>query len=330
MLVSYDINQDTWHFIPRGYLNIDTTVAVWDIEFDNNNNLYMTLAGPSDKLWVIDSALQNAAFLGLKREGFNVEIALDSAGLIWRTISGADGGLLLIDTKQTVFDRNDDEIREYNTSDGLVSKYTYGCIVDQNNSLYVANDTGLLVFDGSDFHGHTGITSNEIFDVEIDSEGRVWMMARSGIYFYDPQFDIIQGWEYYELGVNIEFLEFSNEVIQIQAFEFDSLRNCFWIGGETGLLKLIIEQDSFVDFDSILVYPNPAIGVPVVKIKNLPAGALVDIYSLTGRLLTQGLVPDGVFNEVVWIIPEDAASGMYFAVINTQTGSRVCKFAVVR
>jgi hypothetical protein len=141
---------------------------------------------------------------------------------------------------------------------------------------------------------------------------------------------VIQGWEYYELGVHIQFMEFSNEVIQIQGFEFDPERSCFWLGGETGLLQLTVMQDSISDLDSILIYPNPAVASPVVKIKNLPANAQVRIFSITGRMLAEGLVADDVFGEVVWVIPEDIASGLYFALISTPEHSRVCKFAIVK
>ncbi|MBN2620481.1 T9SS type A sorting domain-containing protein [candidate division WOR-3 bacterium] len=330
MLIRFDVANDEWLFIPRGFCNIDTTVAVWDIEFDNENNLYVALSGPSDRLWVIDRELENAMFLGLKREGFNVEIAIDSAGVVWRTVSGSDGGLLMVDTRGTVFDHNDDIVREFNTGDGLISKYLFGCIIADERVLYVANDTGLVVYENSGFRSYTDIANQEYFDVEVDTEGRIWIMTRTGLYYYDPILEVIQGWEYYELGVHIQFMEFSNEVIQIQGFEFDPERSCFWLGGETGLLQLMVVQDSIGDLDSILIYPNPAVASPVVKIKNLPADAHVRIFSITGRMLAEDLIPDDVFREVVWTIPEDVASGLYFAVVTTSHGSRVCKFAIVK
>jgi len=330
MLVSYDVTEDEWLFIPRGYLNIDTTVAVWDLEFDNANNMYIALSGPSDKVWVIDSALTTATFLGLKREGFNVEIAIDSNGIIWRTVSGSDGGLIMIDTRQTVFDRNDDIVYEYNTSDGLISKYAFGCIVGDDSTLYVANDTGLLVYTGSEFRRYTDITDQEHFDVEIDTEGRVWIMTRTGFYYHDPVLDIIEGWEYYELGVHIQFLDFSNEMIQIQGLEFDPLRDCFWLGGETGLLRLSVVQTPDPELDSILIYPNPAVSIPVIRIKNLPEESQVRIFSISGRLLADGLEPDAVFGEVVWHIPDDTPSGLYFAVVKTNNSKKIFKFAIIR
>lgn len=330
MLFSYEPVSGVWRFIPCGYLNIDGTVAVWDIEFDNANNLYMALAGPSDKLWVVDSSLQTAIFLGEYREGFNIEIAIDSTDVVYRTVFGSDGGLIMTDTRGTIFNRNDDITREYNTSDGMLSKYAYGCIVSGNNTLYVANDTGMITFADGAFRRFADISEQEHFDVELDSEGRVWIMARNGLYLYDPVFEIFDGWEYYELGLDIQFLDFSNEVIQIQAFEFDSLRSCFWLGGETGLLKLSIIQTPDPQLDSILIYPNPVVDVSVVRIKNIPLESQVRIFSISGRLIADNLEPDQVFGEVVWHIPEDVPSGLYFAVVKTPDCKKVCKFAIVR
>jgi ligand-binding sensor domain-containing protein len=177
----------------------------------------------------------------------------------------------------------------------------------------------------------TNVSSEELFDVEMDSEERVWIMARDGLYYYDPKLNILGGWRYYELGVHMEFLAFSNELIQVQGFEFDPWRGCFWLAGETGLLKVAVQYDTAIPLDSILIYPNPVLGKGVVRIKHLPVDALVNIYAISGRLLIDNLQPDPVFGEVVWYIPNDIGSGLYFALIrSSRYGNKVCKFAIVR
>lgn len=330
MVFSFDLSNNEWNFIRNRYNNMEGTVAIWDIEFDNNNNMYLALAGPSDKLWVIDSALNTVYFLGDRRTGFNVEIAVDSAGKIWRTVTGAEGGLIMIDTKNTLFDRSDDYFRTYTESDGLLSKYAFGCTVDKNNNFYVANEIGLLIHNDTGFSGITDFSEEEVLDVELDSEGRVWIMTRDGIYYYDPVFNIISGWTYSEINVHIEFVVLSNEIIQIQGFEFDPLRRCFWIGGETGLLKLAVQIDTLPELDSVLIYPNPVLDKNIVRIRNIPLDAQVNIYAISGRLIAENLLPDEVFGEIVWEIPEDIGSGLYFALIKSDRGNKVCKFAIVR
>lgn len=328
---SLDPQVHDWDFMYNGYHGMDMTVAVWDIKFDASNNMYLALAGPEDNVWVIDSARDEAYFLDNREvSGFVVEMAIDSEGKIWRTFV-TDKTLLMINTQNTLFDRSDDSYGEFTTADGLASSYAFGCLVDPDDILYVANESALVIYNGVDFSTITDISSNELFDVELDSEARVWIMARDGIYFYDPIQNFVDGWRYYEIGVNIRFLAFSNELIQAQGFEYDPLRGCFWLGGETGLLKLAIENDPVTQLDSIIIYPNPVHGARVVRIKNLPSDALVNIYSISGRLLADDLEPDGVFGEVVWHIPEDIGSGLYFALVRSYLyGNKVCKFAIVR
>jgi hypothetical protein len=260
--------------------------------------------------------------------GYFIEIAIDSGGKIWRTMT--DVGIMMTDTKNTLFDRNDDTFHWYTTADGLISNYTRGCIIDQNNNLYIATDTGLAIYNGTTFSSITDFTNEDLFDVELDSQGRVWMLARDGIYYFEPAFDMVSGWKFSDLGVNIEFLVVSNEIIQVQGFAFDPLRACFWIGGETGLLKLEIQYDTLPVLDDALVYPNPAIAKDRIRIRNIPSDARVNIYSITGRVMVEDLTPDAVFGEVVWDIPEDAGSGLYFALIKSQYGTKVCKFAIVK
>jgi hypothetical protein len=330
MVYTFDAVNDVWTLLPAGYLGIDQTVAVWDLCFDGDNNLYLSLAGPSDKLWLFDSSLTTAMFLGDRSPGFVVQVVVDSAGRVWQTMTGADGGLILIDTRNTLFDRSDDYYTKYGVSDGLASKYAWGAVVDPMGNLFVANETQLLEYDGDVFSTISGFTGDMLFDLVVDSEGRIWVMGREGLYYYDPVLDVSDAWRYDDIGVYIEFLEISNEVIQIQGFEFDGARNCFWIGGETGLLQLEVFIDTVTQLDSIVIYPNPVLAKDVVKIKNIPADSRVNIYSLSGRLVAENLTVDEVFGEVVWRIPADIGSGLYYALIQTNNGNRVRKFAVVR
>ncbi len=330
MAFSFDPRENEWIYMYTFYHGIDSTEAVWDIQFDSRNNMFLTLAGPSDKVWVIDSAREEVYFLD-EANGFVVEMAVDSEGRIWQTFV-TDMTLLMIDTQNTLFDRSDDHLVEFGLADGLVSTYAYGCIVDTDDNLYVANESGLVIYDGNSFTAMTNISSGELFDVEMDSEERVWIMARDGLYYYDPKLNILGGWTYYELGVHIEFLAFSNELIQVQGFEFDPINGCFWLAGETGLLKLAVQYDIVTQLDSILIYPNPVLGNKgSLRIKHLPMDALVNIYAISGRLLIDNLQPDPVFGEVVWSIPDDIGSGLYFALVRSSNyGNKVCKFAIVR
>ncbi len=329
MLFSFDPVNDIWEGYPGGFLNMAPTVAVWDLEFDKANNMYIALAGPADKVYAIDSALTQAYFLTDRTVGFIVEIALDSIGRIWLSRLGDVKGLLRIDTKNTLFDRSDDLFRTFGSTEGLAYGNCYGSIVDQQGELFIANENALIKFDG----GFTTVYSNpddEFFDLELDHRGRIWAMARHGLYCYDPLFETIEQYEYEDLNVDVDFLPTSNEVIQLQGFEFDSLRNCFWIGNSNGLLKLTIDSDPVTVVDSILIYPNPAVNQEKIHIKNIPFDARVNIFTISGRMIAEGLAPDPVFNEIIWSLPDNISSGLYFAVVHSVYGRKVVKFAIVR
>jgi hypothetical protein len=327
MAFSFDPQLDSWFFMPNRYNGMEGCEAVWDIEFDEHSNVYLALAGPTDKLWLIDSALNVVYFLNPQFGVFNVEIALDSSGKIYRTHT--DAGLSVTDTKNTLFNRNDDEYRNFTTSDGLISNYTRGCLVDGFNNLYVATDSGLVVYDGTNFSSHTDITDSELLDLAIDPQGVLWILARDGVYSFDPAADTIFSWRFASHGINVSFLESIGEMIQVQGFEYDPLRNCLWAGGETGLLKLAIQYDSMPGLPEAHIYPNPALE-DMISIKDIPQDARVDIYSLSGRLLAEDLLPDNISGEVTWEIPDDVASGLYFALVKSDQGNRTYKFAIVR
>jgi hypothetical protein len=328
MLTSFDPQHNVWTDIYNRYNGMEGCEAVWDIEFDDAQNMYLTLAGPTDKVWLIDSALDQVYYLNPQFAVFDVELALDSSGVIWRTHT--DAGISKIDTRNTLFNRNDDDYRNFGTADGLLSNFTRGCIVDANNNLFIATDEGLVIYDGTLFSSRTDISDSELLDVELDSQGRVWILARDGIYFLDPEWDIVDGWRFSDLNIQIAFLESIGEMIQVQGFEFDPIRGCFWIGGETGLLKFSVQFDSIPEVGKATVYPNPVLH-DVVRIADIPPDALVDIFAISGRRVAHDLSPDPVFNEVVWHIPDDLASGMYFAVVKSeQQGNKTYKFAIVR
>lgn len=326
MAFSFDPQYDSWFFMPNQYNGMEGCEAVWDIEFDQNNNMYLTLAGPTDKLWLVDPALDVVYYLDPQFSVFNVEIAIDSSGIIWRTHT--DAGLSMTDTKNTLFNRNDDEYRNFTTADGLVSNYMRGCLVSPNNVLYVATDAGLVIHD-STFTNRTDISDAELLDLELDSQGRVWILARDGVHYLDPVTNSVSHWRFAEHNININFLESIGEMIQVQCFEFDPLRHCFWVGGETGLLRLSIQYDSIPEIGSANIYPNP-VRQNTVRIKDIPLDARVDIYTLSGRRIAEDLVPDNVFGEVIWDIPTDVASGLYFALVKSDQGNRTYKFAIVR
>jgi hypothetical protein len=327
---SFDPGTGAWRFLRTRYLGMDNTDAVWDLKFDAAGNLYIEIGRPSNRLWIIDASLSHVYPIEPIQPGFYDEIAVDTSGKIWRTIVDDPGGLVMTNTHKTLFVTSDDNYYIYSMNDGLLSNYVRGCALDNDNNLYIATDAGLAVWNGRSFDRYTGFTDEELFDVVKDSENRIWILARNGIFYLDPAYRSIQGWRFSDLNINLEFITESKEIIQIQGLAFDPRRGCLWIGGDNGLLKLEISHNDSLPLDSLIVYPNPAVGGRLIRIKNTPSDAVASIYSLSGRCLAKNIARDPTFGEIVWMIPDGTPSGFYFALVKTSRGKRIAKFAVIR
>jgi len=329
LAIAFNPENNNWYYLRQKYRGIDSTVAIWDLKFDLKNNMYLSLAGPSDKIWVYDSALTTAYFLGDRTPGFEVELAIDSSLRVYSTVFDAAGGILMIDTKGTIFDRADDINLKYGKTDGLLSQFCSGITVDENNSVYIANEIGVSVFQNNRFEHIENFNGGVIYDILTDGGGRVWIMADNGIYAYDINYKTLKSFTFNELGVNVEFMPVNNEIIQVQGFFYDPFRSCFWLGNENGLLKLEIVKNDTTPLNNVLIYPNPVLSGSVVRIKNIPVDAAVNIYSISGRKVATNLKPNSL-GEVLWHIPHNTSSGLYFALINAGRDKKVCKFAVVK
>ncbi|MCX7994637.1 MAG: T9SS type A sorting domain-containing protein, partial [candidate division WOR-3 bacterium] len=329
LAISFNPATNNWYYLRQKYRGIDSTIAIWDLKFDLRNNLYLSLAGPSDKIWIYDSALKTAYLLGDRTPGFEVELAIDSSLKVYSTVFDAAGGVLMIDTRGTIFNRSDDINLKYGKTDGLLSQFCSGITVDEYNHVYIANEFGVSILHENRFEYITDFNNGKIFDVLADGSGRIWIMADNGVYAYDVNYKVLKRFTFHDLGVNIEFLPVSNEIIQVQGFFYDPIRSCFWLGGETGLLKLEVLKDDAGYLDNVLLYPNPVVKGAIVRLKNVPANAIVSIYSIAGRKIAENLMPNPL-GEVLWHIPEDISSGLYFALIKTPSGKRVSKFAIIK
>ncbi len=81
--------------------------------------------------------------------------------------------------------------RQYTTDDGLASSETYCIIQDRQGYIWISSDNGISRFDGYAFRNYgfkDGLKENVIFEMHLDTLGRLWMQAMSGnLYFLDGQ-----------------------------------------------------------------------------------------------------------------------------------------------
>ncbi|WP_353485069.1 histidine kinase [Haliscomenobacter sp.] len=77
--------------------------------------------------------------------------------------------------------------RQYTTDDGLASSETYCIIQDKQGYIWISSDNGVSRFDGYQFRNYglkDGLKENVIFEMHLDTLGRLWMQAMGGNLYY--------------------------------------------------------------------------------------------------------------------------------------------------
>ena len=77
--------------------------------------------------------------------------------------------------------------RQYTTDDGLASSETYCILQDRQGYIWISSDNGVSRFDGYQFRNYglkDGLQENVIFEMHLDSLGRLWMQAMGGNLYY--------------------------------------------------------------------------------------------------------------------------------------------------
>lgn len=77
--------------------------------------------------------------------------------------------------------------RQYTTDDGLASSETYCIVQDKQGYIWISSDNGVSRFDGYQFRNYgfkDGLKENVIFEMHLDTLGRLWMQAMGGNLYY--------------------------------------------------------------------------------------------------------------------------------------------------
>lgn len=86
------------------------------------------------------------------------------------------------------------KFKNYTTQNGLVHDFTRKCIKDSKGFLWIITENGLSRFDGVSFKNFrnnpkdsTSLPYNDILDIAIDGNDRVWLAYGSGLCYYDQK-----------------------------------------------------------------------------------------------------------------------------------------------
>jgi streptogramin lyase len=323
----YDPEADTWAMVKWGASSSRNIIDAFGVD-ESDTKWVFNAAG---EIIAIDSLGQQMTFEipGLvPPPGGGYDFAFDSRGRVWL---GLTFGLVRLDYGGTLFDPSDDSDTIYAAE--LPSAEVRSVAVDAADRVWVATPQGAAVFEGGKFRkitaGPGGLQSNNVQRVRVDGAGRTWFLCDRVLSVLDP----VSGWTHHQPGPGSMIPNTQGVTGFYTSLAIDDETGTAAVGTLRGISLYSFGGDTLPDdAGRLLVYPNPCIleqGREVgVVIDSLPEDARVEIRTLSGRLIDDVSVTEGL-RRAVWF-PRDVASGLYLVVVKNSYGATVERVAVVR
>lgn len=279
-------NGDIWIGTDLGACRFDG--AIW-ATFDTSNGLN------HNKVLSIDEAENGVIWIGTQTgisyydgsecasivsphwSGVNVTIA-QAPDHIW--FGSPIGGI-------TFYDGVD--YTSYDSSDGLISNNTTDLLFDDNGNKWVGTGVGISVLDENNIIASQFTqmyilpppdTLNQIVDLDLDSEGRIW----AGIYVGYLGVGGVAMWDGDEW---IDYDESDGLVgPNIREIAIDSFDNV-WVATGSGVSKIGDQTAAIHDIQEthVSVFPNPSNGSFTVALGGCYASCNIAVFDTQGRLI---------------------------------------------
>ncbi|MBX2967681.1 MAG: GHKL domain-containing protein [Cyclobacteriaceae bacterium] len=226
----------------KGELYIGTDGGTIDV-FANGKLSKLTLAHPLHNIGIRDICIDRnnvlwiGSYSGLLRKQGNQETVYNiSTGMpaqdIRRILEDKDGNLWLATRGSGAIVFSEGNIKAtYNRDNGLGSNYVLSVEQDNNGTIYIGtNGGGLSLIDPTGKVTTHSITDDDsgilVFNTHIDEQGSVWLVANTGMFYFD--------------GENFTKLELEHRVKGESYFDWveDSAGN-IWITTNKGILRLL-------------------------------------------------------------------------------------------
>jgi len=160
-----------------------------------------------------------------------------------------ENSLLLLAYDKLFRINNSEELAEMKTPFALEEQWGkriqyYDMQVDNQGHLWLATSFGVFQYDGAwtRLTKKNGLSADLCLSLEFDGAGRLWVGTEKGLNCLDGE----------------RFLTYTKGrgllSDQINALEFDSLRNCLWIGTTAGLAQLKLDALSYDEPGHIPLY----------------------------------------------------------------------------
>lgn len=279
-------NGDIWIGTDLGACRFDG--AIWTT-FDTSNGLN------HNKVLSIDEAENGVIWIGTQTgisyydgsecasiasphwSGVNVTIA-QAPDHIW--FGSPIGGI-------TFYDGVD--YTSYDSSDGLISNNTTDLLFDDNGNKWVGTGVGISVLDENNIIATQFTqmyilpppdTLNQIVDLDLDSEGRIW----AGIYVGYLGVGGVAMWDGNEW---IDYDESDGLVgPNIREIAIDSFDNV-WVATGSGVSKIGDQTAAIHDIQEtqVSVFPNPSNGSFTIALGGCYASCNIAVFDTQGRLI---------------------------------------------
>ncbi len=243
------------------------------------------------------------------------EMILDEEGILWASITGNDGGIL-------IYDPHKDKFRIISSSNSVLSGDVRSLALDRNGAVWVGASNGAYVFYSAyndrgerpaididqDGIGDYLLMDQFVTTIAVDAANRKWFGTNNGVIVQSPN------GLFNELRLTTENSALPSDVILDIAF--DNERGIAYIGTEKGILGIKIKavEGGPMHKKNIYAYPNPVrpgYDGPIA-IKGLAENANVKIVDQEGFLVKKLQAYGG---QAIWdgtnLKNEKVASGVY-------------------
>ena len=96
-------------------------------------------------------------------------------------------------SKAQLFSEYNFKFKTYTSNEGLVHNSVKKCLSDSKGFLWIITENGLSRFDGYQFKNFqhinkdsSSLPANDLSDIVIDNQDRIWLAYHSGLCYYDP------------------------------------------------------------------------------------------------------------------------------------------------
>lgn len=328
--------------------------SIWDLKYDNDDNLWVTNYRTTVPLKVID-AEGNCRDIEISRNfGTNElnEIAIDDRGRKWIGTHDNSVGIIVFD-EGDLDNPNDDEFRVIKkTNSALESDKVWDVVADLDGDIWVGADKGAIVFDCASAIFDNGcfgrkpivevegvaallLENESVRAVAVDGANRKWFGTTNGIFVQSPN-----GEE--EI---FHFNEKNSPLISnfIRDIEINQQTGEVFIATDKGIMSYRSDatmgnEKLHAPESEVFAFPNPVHPdyVGPIAIKGLPRNANVKITDVQGKLMFEGTANGG---QAIWNGTDyngnKAASGVYLVFSSTPStfekpDALVSKILIVR